>query len=259
MCVLSGTLLWASDERRPRYPSYPYEVALTHEIGPHRRTIPVQGIRSGFNQLRLTLIVSPEGVVVDASATGDESALKFWQQLRGEVVQWKFKPFEKHGRAVTAEVEEYIDLVPPERLPEIHIPPPLLRRDSNVTITLDRSGCYGTCPAYTLTVSTDGIVFDGKEFVAAHGRRVDKVDAAEVRKLAQKFVTADFYSMDERYVASVTDHPTVVLTITIDGHTKKLVDYVGQWVGMPAVVKELEHEVDSLARSSRWIGHTNRR
>ncbi len=70
---------------------------------------------------------------------------------------------------------------------------------------------------------------------------------------------ADFYSMDDDYRATVTDMPAYVLSIMIDGHTKKVMDYVGSWVGMPAVITELENDVDSLANTSRWIGNPRHR
>lgn len=257
--LLSSLSLRAFDEKRSSYPTYDYDVARSHEVKPHRRRIPMKGVRSGFNQLHLVLLVSPTGDVLDEQADGNGDVLKFWPQLKEEVSRWKFTPFEKHGAAVQAEVEEYIDLVPPERLPETHVAPPILRPDSKVTIMLERGGCYGTCPSYTVTLSTDGIVFEGGEFVAAHGRHTDTVDADEVRNLAKKFVAADFYSMDASYTASVTDNPAYILSITIDGSSKKVDDYVGSWVGMPAVITELENEVDSLAHTDRWIGHSKRR
>jgi len=51
----------------------------------------------------------------------------------------------------------------------------------------------------------------------------------------------------------VTDCPTYILSIAIDGHRKEVVDYVGSWVGMPAVITELEDRVDTFARTQRWI------
>ena len=252
--LLLGTVHWAAQEKRP---SYPYKVAVAHEIKPHRRQIPFEGVRAGFNQLRLSFVVSQAGDVSDAKAFGRDELLKFWPQLRAEVLQWKFAPFEEHGQAVSAEIEEYIDLVPPERLPKIHVAPPALRADSTVTITLERSECYGSCAAYKVSVSTDGIVFDGRSFVLAQGRHTDRVDAEEVRKLANKFIAADFYSMDAKYIAAVTDNPGYTLSISVDGHEKEVEDYVGSWVGMPAVISELEADVDSLARTQRWISGDN--
>jgi ankyrin repeat protein len=248
--LLLSTLLRASEEKLP---SYPYQVARAHEIKPHRHNIPFEGVRAGFNQLRLTLTVSPTGDVIDASAAGDSKTLAFWPQVQGEVRQWKFTPFEKRGEAVTAEVEEYITFVPPERLPKTHVAAPAVGPNSKVTITLERSGCFGACPAYSVTVSTDGIVFDGSGFVAAQGKHTDRVDADDVRRLARKFVAANFYSMDASYRAAVTDMPGYQLSLTIDGHAKDVTDYVGAWVGMPAAISELENDVDSLARTQRWI------
>ena len=154
---------------------------------------------------------------------------------------------------VTVEVEEYIDLVPPERLPKRHVTAPAIRPDSKVTVTLERTGCFGSCPSYTVAVSTAGIVFDGRGFVVAEGKHTDTVDADDVRKLAKRIVDADFYSLDDSYSASATDLPTYVLTVSIDGHQKQVVDYEGAWEGMPAVVNELEERVDALARTQRWI------
>jgi hypothetical protein len=252
-CLLSSIFFQESGDKKSSNPSFEYDVARGHEIKPHRRTIPLKGVRPGFNQLRLALIVSPAGDVVSADASGDRKILKFWSQLKSEVSEWKFTPFQKDGIAVIAEVEEYIDLVPPERLPRNHVAAPVIRTNSQVAIKLERTGCYGTCPSYTVRVSTDGITFDGRGFVVASGRHRDTTDADEVRKLAEKFVAADFYSMDAVYRAGVTDNPTYVLSITIDGKAKEVEDYVGSWEGMPAVITELEDEVDTFVRTERWI------
>lgn len=252
-CLLLTVFCQASGDKRPSNPSFDYEVARGHEIKPHRRTIPVKGVHPGFNQLRLTLVVSPAGDVVSVDASGDSKILKFWPQLQDEVLQWKFMPFRENGEAVTAEVEEYIDLVPPERLPTRNVPAPAVRPDSKVAITLQRTGCFGSCPSYCVTVSTEGIAFDGHSFVVAAGKHTDSVNADDVRNLAKRFVAADFYSMAASYRASVTDNPTYVLAIAIDGHKKEVEDYVGQWEGMPAVITELEDEVDTFARTQRWI------
>jgi len=252
-CLLSSVFFQKSGDKRPSYPSFDYAVARTHETKPHRRTIPLKGVQPGFNQLRLTLVVSSTGDVVNVDAGGDPKTMSFWPQLQGEVRQWKFTPFEENGKAVTAEVEEYLDLVPPERLPKRHVTAPTVRPNSKMAIRLTRTGCFGSCPSYTVTVSTEGIVFDGRGFVVAAGTHRDSVNADEVRNLGKRFVAADFYSMDASYRASVTDNPTYVLTIAIDGRKKEVEDYVGQWEGMPAVITELEDEVDKFGRTQRWI------
>ena len=252
-CLVASVWIWAQDEKRPAYPSFDYLAARTHEIQPHRTGIRLQGVPDGSHVLPLTLTVSPAGVVLDVKADGDAVALKFWPQLEAEVRAWRFIPFEESGNAVTATVQEFIALFPPERLPKNHVVPPDLRPDSKIEIKLQRTECFGTCPAYSVTVSTDGIVFDGRRYVLAFGRHTDSVNADEVRKLAKRFVDADFYSMDAVYKAGVTDLSDSVISITIDGQTKEVNDYVGGWVGMPGVIGDLENAIDTLARTERWI------
>lgn len=252
LLLISGSLL-APNDKHSSYPSISYDIARSHEIKPHRRTIPVIGVKPGFNQLHLRLIVSPTGDVVKVDASGSETNLKYWPSLQEEVGRWRFEPFEEKGIPVTVEVEEYIDLVPPEHLPKNHVTAPVIRPDSKVTITLKRTGCFGSCPSYSVTVSTTGILFDGRAFVVAEGKHTDTVDADEVRELAKRIGEADFYSMDDSYSASATDLPTYVLTVSIDGHQKQVVDYQGTWEGMPTAIIEFEDEVDAFARTQRWI------
>jgi ankyrin repeat protein len=243
----------ASDKKPSDLPTFDYDVARSHEIKPHRRSIPSEGVHPGFHQLHLFLIVSTIGNVVDADASGEAALMALWPQLKSEVLEWRFVPFEQNGKATTARVEEYLDLVSPERLPKRHIAPPILRANSKVSILLERSGCFGSCPSYTVTLTTQGIVFVGEGSVVAIGQHSDAIDADQVRKLAQNFIAADFYSMDASYFASVTDNPIYTLSIDIDGRKKSVTDYVGTWEGMPAVIGELEDEVDELAQTKRWI------
>ena len=82
-CLLSSILLQQSDDKGPSNPSFDYDVARGHEIKPHRRTIPLEGVRPGFNQLRLTLIVSPAGDVARADANGEDVILLAMEDATG--------------------------------------------------------------------------------------------------------------------------------------------------------------------------------
>lgn len=243
-----------SDDKHQALPSIDYETAQTHELQPHRGTIPLKGVEPGFNQLHLTLTLSSSGDVVDARAEGEPAGLAHWPEVRDEVMQWKFTPFERNGHSVPVELEEYLDLVPPERLPSHHIAPPIIRKTSDISISLERSGCFGSCPSYSVRIHGNEAVFEGSGYVVASGRHTARIDTAAVRTLAARFIAADFYSMRPEYIAGVTDNPTYVVGISIDGHRAQVTDYVGQWVGMPAVIHDLEEAVDQLADTRRWIG-----
>lgn len=255
VCLLPGLPLFASEGQKPSYPSFDYQTARDHEIKPHRRTIPVDGMRQEYTgppQLHLDLTVSPTGDVTHAEASGEDGDMRFWPQIEGEVYRWKFTPFEAGGKPVTATVQEHIELVPPERLPKTHVPPPIITKDSKVAITLLQWTCDGQCPLHSVTVNTDGIVFEGFN-VATRGRHTDKIDNDAVLALAKRLVAADFYSMEDDYRYRGWDTLSSSLSITIDGHTKSVRDYQGQWAGMPSVIVELEDEVDAVAHTERWI------
>ena len=251
--VLSALFFGAAQE-----PKIEFEVARSHELQPHRRTIPTTAV--GLNnsmQIQLELTVSQDGEVMAIKPNAEPKAMQYWPQVRQEIEKWRFTPFLANGKPVQARVEEYVDLVPPERLPAAHIPPPPLGPDSHIVISLQRSGCYGTCPSYGVWISSDGITFDGRHFVVASGKHKSPINAEKVRTLAQKILAADFYSMDDCYRAGVTDNPTYQLSISIDGREKRVQDYVGAWVGMPAVIEELEDEVDRVSESARWVEGTD--
>jgi ankyrin repeat protein len=247
--VLSALFFGAAQE-----PNIDYDVARSHELQPHRRTIPTTGVSlNNSMQIQLELTVSQDGEVVGIKPEAEPRAMRQWPWVRQEIEKWRFTPFLANGKPVQAQVKEYVDLVPPERLPVGHIEPPPLGPDSHIVISLQRSGCYGTCPSYGVWISSHGISFDGRHFVVASGKHRSPINAEKVRTLAQMILAADFYSMDDCYCAGVTDNPTYQLSISIDGREKRVQDYVGAWVGMPAVIEELEDEVDRVSESARWV------
>jgi hypothetical protein len=252
LVLFSACSLWGQTDAPTALPTFESRAAYAHEIKPHRHTIPTEGVRYE-QQLRILLTVSAAGDVLTAQPGSNSDQARFWPKLEAEVKGWKFTPFEKDGKAVEAQVEEYVDLVQPEQLPTRHVPAPALKPNSKVIIELVRTMCFGSCPAYLVTVSTSGIVFEGDHYVKAMGKQTARVDADAVRQLAKQFIDADFYSMDAVYKASVTDNPSYILSITIDGHTKKVEDYVGPSVGMPAIITDLENAVDDFAQTDRWI------
>jgi len=89
--------------------------------------------------------------------------------------------------------------------------------------------------------------------VVALGEYTGKVEANVVRELAENFLAADFYSLHDEYRVPLTDLPTFILSIVIDGHRKTVVDYGGFWPVTPWAVRGLEKEVDRVAQTEPWI------
>ena len=74
-----------------------------------------------------------------------------------------------------------------------------------------------------------------------------------LRAVAKRMLDAGWFGLKEEYRGNWTDNPTQVITLTIDGRSKKVVDYVGTYAGMPDFVRDSEFEIDHLAGSDRWV------
>ena len=147
-----------------------------------------------------------------------------------------------------------------------HNPTPQVGQPSNVAfpeihdwnslrISLSRSPCYGRCPTYEIEIHGDGtVLFDGKANVATKGRRTAKISRASLVELVDVFRKADYFSLANSYVSGVTDNPTYVSSISFDGVSKSVLDYVGQSVGMPSAVSDVEAAIDRLSGADNWIG-----
>jgi hypothetical protein len=85
--------------------------------------------------------------------------------------------------------------------------PPDLAPGTTLLATLERTGCYGECPVYRLTVSTDGsVVYVGTRWVKVTGRQEFKLTPAQVSELETAFERANFMSLhDYDHVESTDD------------------------------------------------------
>jgi len=129
----------------------------------------------------------------------------------------------------------------------------------DVVITLERTTCLGTCPAYKLTIRGDGsVVYEGHKFVRVEGIRQRQVDKTAIATLLQAFADADYFGLENGYaeiknpdgtVSIVTDLPTTYTSLTLLGRHKKITDYVGA----PKQLIELENKIDEIAGSKRWV------
>ena len=121
-------------------------------------------------------------------------------------------------------------------------------------ITLTRSVCFGFCPAYRVSISGDGeVVYVGERNVSVGGEHRARIPQADVQALLHRFDEIGFAGLQDRYRAPATDLPTYTITLERNGHSKTVVDYGGQMVGMPRAVRELEDEIDRVANTAQWV------
>jgi hypothetical protein len=127
-------------------------------------------------------------------------------------------------------------------------------QEGPVEITLQRTVCYGFCPAYTVTITGEGEVrYRGERFVNVVGPASATIPREEVARLLARFDEIGFDQLRDEYRGQMTDLPTTTITLVRDGRRKALVDYGGTSVGMPRAVRDLQAEIDRVAGTARWV------
>jgi len=130
------------------------------------------------------------------------------------------------------------------------------RADTKGTVVrLERSECYGTCPAYSVEIHGDGSIdYEGNAYVANKGRQRAQIAPDALVALAARFDKAGFFRLDwaDPCDAVATDNPTATLTFTTGLRTRTIADYHGNGC-MPKVLRDLEDEVDRVAGTARWV------
>jgi hypothetical protein len=136
------------------------------------------------------------------------------------------------------------------------------------SIALERTLCFGFCPAYRVTVTRSGLI----HFVSLNpqdsGRvadarvAVNEVDRLFAEAVALRLDTVPPKLPDCRRLAS--DHPTAILIWYRSGGDVRITDYLGCHEYAPAGadmlrrLRALESAVDTVANVSRWVTRPNR-
>lgn len=215
--------------------------------------------------------VGIDGKVIETKALGDTGYHLDPAPALAAVRAWRFRPQQFDGAAVEAVGRVRVTYVTPEIAPTA-IPVVVIDPDRAV-VTMTRGACFGTCPAYTVSVSGAGLVRFSTEDETVPGasevhRRYNgsgvlwpgvhtaQIDAVTAHRLVERVRQIGFLGLKDEYSCQVTDQSATQLTFAAPGVTKTVVDYVGECVGMPRAVSELEDEIDRVAGSDRWVSGT---
>lgn len=162
---------------------------------------------------------------------------------------WHYRPFVRDGEPVRAVVREHIYEQSLRENFEALPDAPL----DQVTISLARSGCFGTCPSYTVEIHGDGAVeYVGRGHVDVTGRHAYRIPQQDVAALVENARRKGIWGMSGSYRAPITDNPTYELSLQFGREFRVIEDYVGAMVGMSKAVSEFEDEVDRVGRTAEW-------
>ena len=123
-------------------------------------------------------------------------------------------------------------------------------------VTLRRTTCFGTCPAYEMTIYNDGRVeYIGWASVKACGPRTATISGAAVAALTSAFEQADYFALADAYDhRDVTDNPSAFTSYCDGTRSKSVKHYYGDR-SAPRALNELEARVDAIVHTDRWIGN----
>jgi len=252
----------------------PQDVRLEeHRIGPvqvlHRTQQETDSLRSSWDphihfvdqagSCTFQVVVSAAGLVESAKpkSEGWLGTCASHEQAAETIVRARlYEPWMLNGHPTRVQIEDYVLVLPPERWgPTVAFPENIDR--STLLFTLQRTPCYGGCPSYTVTVDGRGNVnFTGSGYVGIPGHHTAHIEPAKVDALLARFRAANFLSALPKYQSPVTDSSTQTLTLSFNGQTKKVVDYVGVNEGLPWAISQLEDAVDETAGTRRWVRPT---
>lgn len=111
-------------------------------------------------------------------------------------------------------------------------------------LVIQKTGCHGRCPVYTLSVSASGKTqYQGEAFVNKMGRYEKNLPKETLIALVAELEQAGFWEMEDEYNnPAVMDLPSVITTCTMNGRTKKVVNRFEA----PEIVSALQEKLDRL-------------
>lgn len=142
------------------------------------------------------------------------------------------------------------------------------RAASADSIVLERTRCFGLCPAYRLSLHADGrAVFRQTGDVGAAVDDPNALSPAQFSWLIDRATQIGFASLPSVIMsdsslcpARATDHPTATVAIFAADSMRRVVDYLGCYTDTgrsvaPTVagLRHFERQIDSVSRSDRWI------
>ena len=133
----------------------------------------------------------------------------------------------------------------------------------DLMITLERTTCYGRCPAYTLTITADGaVVFHGRRFVKQEWTIIKSaITQDQLKQLMAEFDRVKFFSLEDDYMDNPrvcaeyeTDNPSAFTSIRFDGKSKSVRHYHGcSGPKVPRELTELENKIDEIVNTAQWL------
>ena len=126
----------------------------------------------------------------------------------------------------------------------------------SVTIEISRGPCFGMCPSYNIVIHGTGqIEYVGYGDVKVQGKRVGAARTEQVSQILQILNRDHFFAIEDRAFAWCFDSPSVGISLSVDGKTKRVVSdgsCTGARSGVQARFVQAAHDIDGIIESDLW-------
>jgi hypothetical protein len=131
--------------------------------------------------------------------------------------------------------------------------PPASAEPGALLLSLERTPCEGTCPAYRIDVGVDGTVrYDGHFCVHTLGRAAGYVSPEKIEALRAAITRANFSNLARRCcVCDWDDDPTINITVA-DPPPARSVENACGFTGPAATVRDLADAIDTIVNTAQW-------
>ena len=126
--------------------------------------------------------------------------------------------------------------------------------DDDTVIILQRTRCFGRCPAYQVSIFGSGRVeFNGEAFVCEKGPTTAQIDPATIQTLLKGLDIVGFDGMPNYTREDATDAPTAIVTLERPTGLHSVRHYSGDG-SAPRLLNWIEDRIDEVAGSAPWTG-----
>jgi hypothetical protein len=133
---------------------------------------------------------------------------------------------------------------------------------NNLEISLQRTGCLGSCPVYSLNIKANGdVTFIGAN-TRVKGETASKISQEKIKLIIAEFERANFFKVDNNYTYTgsncgsfMDDFPSEIITIKFLNLSKKVIHNFGCISSKEELkgITEVGKRIDEITESAKWI------
>jgi len=125
-----------------------------------------------------------------------------------------------------------------------------LEMDKNdLTFSLYKGGCYGSCPVYHLNIYNNRYVeLIGKQNLDKIGTHARHLDKATYKELISAFNEAKFMSLEDNYPSDIPDLPLITISYNSGNHQKTITGKMER----PEEIHKLQFRLEQIVQMPGW-------